>query len=145
MGDTGQVDDQSFGKAWPGDGLDDQQPDVSAGADGVGFDSEEGYPVGVAEGERLMTGVEHEPPAETASDEATCPAVADARAHPGEEPTPAHRPTGRDDVDTILDRLAELDGLPPSEHVHIYEDAHRRLHETLAAAGEDHEDPPRTS
>jgi hypothetical protein len=90
-------------------------------------------------------GVEHEPPAETASDGATRPAVADARVHPGEEPTPAHRPTGRDDVDTILDRLAELDGLPPSEHVHIYEDAHRRLHETLAAAGEDHEDPPRTS
>ncbi|MEQ7125711.1 hypothetical protein ABN034_14460 [Actinopolymorpha sp. B11F2] len=54
-------------------------------------------------------------------------------------------PTGRDDVDAVLDRLSELDGLPPGEHVHIYEDAHRRLHETLVAAGEGHEDPAGTS
>lgn len=52
----------------------------------------------------------------------------------------AYDPTGRPDVDAVLDRLSELDGLPPSEHIDIYEDAHRRLHETLLAAGEGRED-----
>ena len=52
----------------------------------------------------------------------------------------AYDPTGRPDVDAVLDRLTELEGLPPSEHIDIYEDAHRRLHETLLAAGEGRED-----
>jgi hypothetical protein len=50
-------------------------------------------------------------------------------------------PTGRPDVDRILERLGELDGTPPTDHVDVYEDAHRRLHETLLAAGEGREDP----
>jgi hypothetical protein len=54
-------------------------------------------------------------------------------------------PTGRPDVDAVLDRLHELDGLPPSQHVDLYEDAHRRLHETLLAAGETREHPAQPS
>lgn len=54
-------------------------------------------------------------------------------------------PTGRPDVDAVLDRLHELDGLPPSQHVDLYEDAHRRLHETLLAAGETREHPAQQS
>ncbi|GAA2757825.1 hypothetical protein [Actinopolymorpha rutila] len=57
-----------------------------------------------------------------------------------EEHTPEYDPTGRPDVDAVLDRLGELAGLGPSDHIDIYEDAHRRLHETLLAAGEDHGD-----
>jgi hypothetical protein len=55
-------------------------------------------------------------------------------------PDPGYEPTGRPDVDAVLDRLSDLEGLPPSDHIDIYEDAHRRLHETLLAAGEDRED-----
>ncbi len=57
-----------------------------------------------------------------------------------EERSPEYDPTGRSDVDAVLDRLGDLTGLPPSDHIDIYEDAHRRLHETLLAAGEDHGD-----
>ncbi|MET9021405.1 hypothetical protein ABZV93_15585 [Actinopolymorpha sp. NPDC004070] len=57
-----------------------------------------------------------------------------------EKHTPDYDPTGRPDVDAVLDRLDELTGLAPSDHIDIYEDAHRRLHETLLAAGEDHGD-----
>jgi hypothetical protein len=69
----------------------------------------------------------------------------DVAERPSEAPSPAYSPTGRPDVDAVLDRLGELDGLPPSEHADTYEDAHRRLHEILVAAGEGHEDPPGTS
>lgn len=40
-------------------------------------------------------------------------------------------------VDAVVQRLNALDELPVDEHIDVYEDAHRRLHETLLAAGED--------
>ncbi len=60
----------------------------------------------------------------------------DAHSVPASLPTPTYEPTGRPDIDTILDRLADLDGAPTNDHADVYEDVHRRLHETLLAAGE---------
>jgi hypothetical protein len=40
--------------------------------------------------------------------------------------------TGEARVDDALGRLADLHGLPVHEHVDVFEDVQRRLHETLA-------------
>ncbi len=40
--------------------------------------------------------------------------------------------TGEARVDDALGRLADLSGLPVHEHVAVFEDVQRRLHETLA-------------
>ena len=40
--------------------------------------------------------------------------------------------TGEARVDDALGRLADLQGLPVQEHVDVFEDVQRRLHETLA-------------
>ncbi len=71
------------------------------------------------------------------------PGPADGDVQPDAHERP--EPTGRPDVDAILDRLHELEGLPPSQHVDFYEDAHRRLHEALLAAGEAREHPVQPS
>lgn len=47
-----------------------------------------------------------------------------------------YQPTGRPEIDVVLDRLGELDGRPPRQHIEIYEDVHRRLHDVLLEAGE---------
>jgi hypothetical protein len=40
--------------------------------------------------------------------------------------------TGEARVDDALGRIADLQGLPVHEHVDVFEDVQRRLHETLA-------------
>ena len=40
-------------------------------------------------------------------------------------------PTGETRVDGAIDRLNELSNLPAIEHVSVFEDVHRRLHESL--------------
>lgn len=40
--------------------------------------------------------------------------------------------TGEARVDDALGRLADLQGLPVHEHVDVFEDVQRRLHDTLA-------------
>lgn len=45
---------------------------------------------------------------------------------------PVWEPTGEGRVDAALDRIHELDELPTSEHVAVFEDIHRRLQEALA-------------
>ena len=40
--------------------------------------------------------------------------------------------TGEARVDDALGRLADLQGLPVHEHVAVFEDVQRRLHDTLA-------------
>ena len=40
-------------------------------------------------------------------------------------------PTGESRVDGAMDRLNELSNLPAIEHVLVFEDVHRRLHESL--------------
>lgn len=55
------------------------------------------------------------------------------------DPTPAPpvgERTGNPVVDSVLDSLRELDELPPSEHVRVFESAHERLRGALADAGE---------
>lgn len=44
--------------------------------------------------------------------------------------------TGNPVVDSVLDSLEELDRLPPSEHVAVFEAAHERLRAALSDAGE---------
>ena len=44
--------------------------------------------------------------------------------------------TGNPVVDSVLDSLEELDRLPPSEHVAVFEAAHERLRGALSDAGE---------
>ena len=40
--------------------------------------------------------------------------------------------TGDPRVDDAMARLVDVDGAPVSEHLDIYQDVHRRLHEALA-------------
>jgi hypothetical protein len=44
--------------------------------------------------------------------------------------------TGNPVVDSVLDSLRELDAMPVSEHVAVFEAAHDRLRGALADAGE---------
>jgi len=45
-------------------------------------------------------------------------------------------PTGDARVDGAMERLNELKDLPAIEHVTVFEDVHRRLHETLTENAE---------
>jgi hypothetical protein len=63
--------------------------------------------------------------------------------HPGPDlsavaDTPSVQHTGNPVVDSVLDSLRELDELPVSEHVAVFEAAHDRLRGALSDAG----DPP---
>lgn len=40
--------------------------------------------------------------------------------------------TGDPRVDTAVARLAEVDGLPTSQHAEVYDEIHRRLQDALA-------------
>ncbi|MFJ5553035.1 hypothetical protein [Streptomyces sp. NPDC093225] len=42
-------------------------------------------------------------------------------------------PTGRPEVDALLERLADADHLPADGHVEVYEDVHRGLRDALTA------------
>jgi hypothetical protein len=48
--------------------------------------------------------------------------------HPASQPPPA---TGHARVDEVVARLADLDRLPPHEHVAVFEEVQRRLDEAL--------------
>ncbi len=50
----------------------------------------------------------------------------------GQLELPALPQTGDPRVDDALARLHELEALPVEEHLPVYHDVHRRLHETLA-------------
>jgi hypothetical protein len=45
--------------------------------------------------------------------------------------------TGEPAVDTAIERLGELDELPVSEHVAVFDEAHRLLQDSLADLDED--------
>jgi hypothetical protein len=52
--------------------------------------------------------------------------------------TPAERPsTGEPAVDAAVTRLDDLDDAPVSEHVGVFEDAHRQLQDALADLDEE--------
>lgn len=46
-------------------------------------------------------------------------------------------PTGHPDVDSIVGRLGEADGLPTENHIQVYEDVHRGLRDALTALDDD--------
>lgn len=43
-----------------------------------------------------------------------------------------------DVIEGVLTSIADLDGRPVSEHVTVFEEAHDRLRDALARAGDDH-------
>ena len=49
---------------------------------------------------------------------------------PGDAGAPS-APSSGDQVDSTLERLAELDARPPTEHAEVYEAIHQRLADTL--------------
>jgi hypothetical protein len=132
------VEHQEFGhvgEGAAGDAAVSRADDGSAGADRAGPESLDGRSADDASGRSVAAETATDHPVEgpeSATDRDADPEDAEFGG------VPDYRPTGRADVDAVLDRLSELDGLPPSEHIDIYEDAHRRLHETLVAAGEGH-------
>jgi hypothetical protein len=67
-----------------------------------------------------------EDPTEPASEDAADP-------HTSPAPSAGERPsaTGEPRVDAALARLAELEGLPVTEHRAVFEDVHRRLSDVL--------------
>jgi hypothetical protein len=52
------------------------------------------------------------------------------------EPTAPGRPSA-DLVEDVLGSMADLDERPVSEHVSVFEEAHDRLRDALARAGDD--------
>lgn len=54
-----------------------------------------------------------------------------------EQVTEPARP-GEDVIEGVLTTIADLDGRPVSEHVTVFEEAHDRLRDALARAGDDH-------
>jgi hypothetical protein len=78
----------------------------------------------------------------------------EAAGEPVEEATPSfpvpdgpaggqgNPPTGDGRVDEVLGRLRELDGLPVSGHVEVFEDVHQRLQELLVSADQDETGAP---
>ena len=54
-----------------------------------------------------------------------------ARRRPGAQAN-VPEPTGVPAVDAAVERLAELDALPTSEHVAVYDAVHRQLQDALA-------------
>ena len=65
--------------------------------------------------------------AEEVSTDSAHDTTASARVHLSSLPV-----TGEARVDDALARLGDLDGMPIGEHVAVYEDVQRRLHDTLA-------------
>lgn len=66
---------------------------------------------------------------------------------PAEAPAPAglsrtYEPSGNAEVDDVLESVTQVADLPTAEHVEIYEDAHRRLHETLVTAVDEQDRQP---
>jgi hypothetical protein len=49
--------------------------------------------------------------------------------------------TGRAEVDTLLERLADADRLPVEGHPEVYEDVHQGLRDTLGALDADAPSP----
>ena len=45
---------------------------------------------------------------------------------------------GEDVIEGVLISIADLDGRPVMEHVTVFEEAHDRLRDALARAGDDH-------
>jgi hypothetical protein len=67
--------------------------------------------------------------------------------HDEGEPAENARPsrpeaTGDDRVEAALDRLAELERAPVSDHAEVFEDVHQRLQDVLASVDSDEEPPP---
>jgi hypothetical protein len=57
---------------------------------------------------------------------------------PAPEQAPEQAPaTGDDRVDAVLASLSDLDDRPVTEHVSVFEDAHDRLRDALARAGDE--------
>ena len=74
---------------------------------------------------------EHELDEEAASEE-DADDGGDAQADAGDESGwPSAAPTGDERVDAAVARLHAMSGLPAAEHVRVYEDVHRRLHDSL--------------
>ncbi|MGA5048067.1 hypothetical protein [Streptomyces arboris] len=62
--------------------------------------------------------------------------VADAPSFEPAEPAPlgvGRTPTGRAEVDALLERLADADHLPADGHTEVYEDVHRGLKDALTS------------
>ncbi|MGK3092911.1 hypothetical protein ACG93S_25920 [Streptomyces sp. WAC01490] len=62
--------------------------------------------------------------------------VADAPSFEPAEPAPLgveRTPTGRAEVDALLERLADADHLPADGHTEVYEDVHRGLKDALTS------------
>ncbi|MFE6001787.1 hypothetical protein ACFQ6C_33815 [Streptomyces sp. NPDC056454] len=62
--------------------------------------------------------------------------VADAPSFDPAEPAPLgveRTPTGRAEVDALLERLADADHLPADGHTEVYEDVHRGLKSALTS------------
>ncbi|MEV4880724.1 hypothetical protein [Streptomyces cyaneofuscatus] len=60
----------------------------------------------------------------------------DAPSHEPAEPGPlgvGRTPTGRAEVDALLERLADADHLPADGHTEVYEDVHRGLKDALTS------------
>jgi hypothetical protein len=53
------------------------------------------------------------------------------------DPTEPAESTGNPDVDGVVASLAQMDGMPVSEHVAVFEAAHEKLRGALADAGND--------
>jgi hypothetical protein len=53
------------------------------------------------------------------------------------DPTGPAESTGNPDVDDVVASLEQLDGMPVSEHVAVFEAAHEKLRGALADAGND--------
>jgi hypothetical protein len=67
--------------------------------------------------------------------------------HDEGEPAENARPprpeaTGDDRVEAALDRLAELERAPVSDHAEVFEDVHQRLQDVLASVDSDEGPPP---
>ena len=58
--------------------------------------------------------------------------VQPAAVHQQADQPDADQPDAAEAVRPALERLAELDALPTHEHVDVYDDVHRRLHEALS-------------
>ncbi|MER6773432.1 MULTISPECIES: hypothetical protein [unclassified Streptomyces] len=61
---------------------------------------------------------------------------AEAPSHEPAEPAPlgvGRTPTGRAEVDALLERLADADHLPADGHTEVYEDVHRGLKDALTS------------
>lgn len=72
---------------------------------------------------------DEDPAEEDSADEDWAAELPERAAGEPDEVVPA---TGDARVDDALGRLGDLTGLPVEEHLAVYEDVHRRLHDALA-------------